>query len=493
MDSPSSSPCRAAAAELPPPYAAEDNLMLAPVGPAATLPLQILTNSNIIGAVSVTRTRKYACDVPFAVAFPEICNTMGLASSHVRIGYKWDNERVNAPVHQLSNATDWTNCLERRIGMQLRARTRTVICVIKNLNLPEETAPVTSSAPSTSIVASGKKRKSSANSPDSKKTFDFTQEYCQLKKHLECATHKGQMCFVSNVDGHHKEADREHVSLWAKEITMGNASLSKPPENIMFQDYFLPAPKRARNARDTRVDSSTNPCTPTIHVTVNTRTSTGSSRVSPSPPRPPRCSPLSTITAATANANNIDIPSSLYRTQPDTDIHASGSFRYPAVMEVLQMIDDSWLLADSGVLDFPIVVFAHDLAQYQITHVDHVPLLDTAFYVPVVLAELFVEELIAAMGRAQKGKGRMHMIEHPVEGQHLICFMGSERPLRRHVMLVVGGEHPTSYRCSCCAQANPEAVKLFSMRGIRPHVMYTHFVESPGNDEWTEVELILDR
>jgi hypothetical protein len=65
------------------------------------------------------------------------------------------------------------------------------------------------------------------------------------------------------------------------------------------------------------------------------------------------------------------------------------------------------------------------------------------------------------------------MIEHPVEGQHLICFMGSERPLRRHVMLVVGGEHPTSYRCSRCAQANPEAVKLFSMRGIRPHVMYT--------------------
>jgi hypothetical protein len=51
--------------------------------------------------------------------------------------------------------------------------------------------------------------------------------------------------------------------------------------------------------------------------------------------------------------------------------------------------------------------------------------------------------------------------------------MGSERPLRRHVMLVVGGEHPTSYRCSRCAQANPEAVKLFSMRGIRPHVMYT--------------------
>ncbi|KAJ7201814.1 hypothetical protein GGX14DRAFT_655038 [Mycena pura] len=404
-----------AAAELPPPYAAEDNLTPA-AAPAATLLFQIPTNSNIIGAVPVTQTKKYAHDIPFGIAFPEICNTMGLASPCACIGYKWENERVSAPVHQLRNAADWTHCLESGIGMQSRARTRTVICVIRNLNLPEETAPATSSAFSTSIAASVKKRKSCANpsSPDGKKTFDFTQEYRQLKKHLECAMHKGQMCFVSNVDGHHKEVDREHVSLWAKEITIGNASLSKPPANIMFQDYFLPAPKRVRDARDTRI-SSTNPCAPTIHVTVNTGTSTGSSRVSPSPPRPSRRSPLSTITAATANADNIDIPSSLYRAQPDTDVHGSSSFhdvRYPTVIEVLQMIDDSGLFADSGVLAFPVVVFADDLAQSQITHVDHVPLLDTAFYVqvvnmPAVVAELFVEESIAAMGRAQKGKGRM--------------------------------------------------------------------------------------
>ncbi|KAJ7908047.1 hypothetical protein B0H13DRAFT_1879047 [Mycena leptocephala] len=106
-----------AAAELPPPYAAEENLMpaAAPVAPAATLPLQIPTNSNIIGAAPVTQTRKYACDVPFAIAFLEICNTMGLASSRACIGYKWGNEGVSAPVHQLSNAADWTNCLESGI------------------------------------------------------------------------------------------------------------------------------------------------------------------------------------------------------------------------------------------------------------------------------------------------------------------------------------------------------------------------------------------
>jgi hypothetical protein len=87
--------------------------------------------------------------------------------------------------------------------------------LISGQNLPEETAPVTSSAASKS---STKKRKSSANSPDGKKTFDYTQEYRQLKKNLECAMHKGQMCFVSTVDGHHQDVDREHASLWAKEI-----------------------------------------------------------------------------------------------------------------------------------------------------------------------------------------------------------------------------------------------------------------------------------
>ncbi|KAJ7665714.1 hypothetical protein B0H17DRAFT_1143275 [Mycena rosella] len=401
------------AADLPPPYTAQDNAMpaaapIAPAGPA-TLPFQIPTNSNIIGAVPVTLTKTYACDVPFAVAFPEICTAMGLPSSRACIGYKWDNERVNAPVHQLSNAAAWTNCLESGLKMQKRAHVQTVVCKIRNLNLLEETAPPTASI--ATLVAAPKKRKSAAHSPDGRKTYNFTQEYRLLKKSLECATHKDQMCFVSNVDGHHKEVDQEHTSLWAKEITVGNATLSRPPENIMFQDYFLPAPKR-RNACDNRVDSSTNPCAPTIYVTVNT---SGSSHASPSPPRPPRRSPLSTITAATASANNIDIPSSLYRAQPDTDFHASASFqdvRYPMVTEVLQCINDSGLLADSGVIDFPTVIFANDLAQSQITHINQVPLLNTAFYVQVInmleaMAELFVEESIAAMGWAQKGKGRM--------------------------------------------------------------------------------------
>jgi hypothetical protein len=91
---------------------------------------------------------------------------------------------------------------------------------------------------------------------------------------------------------------------------------------------------------------------------------------------------------------------------------SSNDIRYPMVIEVVQMIDNSALFADLGELDFPVIIFADDLAHSQITHVDHVPLLDTSYYVevihmPAALGELVVKESLAAMGRAQKGKGWM--------------------------------------------------------------------------------------
>ncbi|KAJ6582009.1 hypothetical protein B0H19DRAFT_1252155 [Mycena capillaripes] len=365
--------------ELPPPYAPEDPSPPAPApapAPAAVaaapmlLQFQIPTNSNIVGAaVPVTRTKSYGRDVPFAVGYPEICHMMGLNAAHACLGYKWDKDK----------------------------------------NLPEETARAASAAASTSTGT--KKRKAPHGSVDSPKTFDYTKEYRELKKHLGCTTHKDEFCYVLPTDGHHHRVDNEHASLWAKEISVGNATSIRPPENIMFQEFFLPAPKRAhRSARNTQ--SETNLCAPTIHVTVNTGTSAGGNSVSPSPPRR---SPLGTITAATANAGNINILSSLYRSQLHSlDNDENRSFpriRYAPVTEILQQIDDSGIFADS-VLEFPAIIFADKLAQSQITHVDQVPLLDTELYVqvvhmPLVLAELFVEESITAMGRAQKGKGRL--------------------------------------------------------------------------------------
>ncbi|KAK7034200.1 hypothetical protein R3P38DRAFT_2772299 [Favolaschia claudopus] len=149
---------------------------------------------------------------------------MNIGVSAACIGYKWNKDPVNAPVNQLATHGDWEHCLEEGIGKTARARTKELLCVIRNLNLPgtaPNTAPRAAAAPA--AESGGKKRKADASptttqSPGGRKTFDYTNEYRELKNHLACATHKGENCFVSPADGHHHRVDRYLTTLWAKEI-----------------------------------------------------------------------------------------------------------------------------------------------------------------------------------------------------------------------------------------------------------------------------------
>ncbi|KAJ6607853.1 hypothetical protein B0H10DRAFT_1955897 [Mycena sp. CBHHK59/15] len=201
--------------ELPPLYTPDAPPAPAPAAAATgpTLNFEIPINSNVVGAALVTRTKHYGRGVWFSVAYVEICNVMGLDPSTASLGYKWDNEKANTVIHELSNATNWRDCIESGIGQTQQARTRKVVCMIKNLKLLEETVP------SASAVAGTKKRKSASTSAaDERKTFDFTKEHRALKAHLSCATHKGQFCYISPVDGHHELVKPYLLLLWAKEI-----------------------------------------------------------------------------------------------------------------------------------------------------------------------------------------------------------------------------------------------------------------------------------
>ncbi|KAJ7856473.1 hypothetical protein B0H14DRAFT_3642495 [Mycena olivaceomarginata] len=131
------------AGEQPPPYTpAAAPQAAAPVDVAATgmckypcvyrltfrrartlLSFEIPINGNLIGATPVSYTKKYGRSVPFATAYVEICTMMGIDHSTAALGYKWDNERANVPIHGLDNATDWKNCLDSGIGQTARART----------------------------------------------------------------------------------------------------------------------------------------------------------------------------------------------------------------------------------------------------------------------------------------------------------------------------------------------------------------------------------
>ncbi|KAJ7743068.1 hypothetical protein B0H14DRAFT_2637503 [Mycena olivaceomarginata] len=116
--------------ELPPPYtpeaAPQPTSAAATTAGGVTLAFDVPVNSNII-------------DVPFAVGYTKICKMMGLDPATACVGFKWDNERANVATHALSTKADWDNCLETGIGLTRRARSRNVVCKIRNLNLPTET------------------------------------------------------------------------------------------------------------------------------------------------------------------------------------------------------------------------------------------------------------------------------------------------------------------------------------------------------------------
>ncbi|KAJ7150732.1 hypothetical protein C8R46DRAFT_1305432 [Mycena filopes] len=84
----------------------------------------------------------------------------------------------------------------------------------------------------------------------------------------------------------------------------------------------------------------------------------------------------------------------------------------------------------------------------------------------------------------------VHEIPHPVEGMHMISFLGPQPPHRRRVPLREGA-FPARYRCTHCAATSPQCVKLFPMRSIVPHLADKHQITAPSGGDWTEVEPIL--
>ncbi|KAJ7803753.1 hypothetical protein B0H14DRAFT_2613038 [Mycena olivaceomarginata] len=360
--------------ELPPPYTPE--VQQPPPIVAATktssielilrqgLTFEIPTNSNIIGATPVTRTKIYGIAVPFAVGYGEICQMMGLDLATARISYKWDNKRTNVAAHGVANATDWKHCLESGIAL------------IYVQDLPVETAGgLASAAPN----INNKKRKSAGSSLSSseKKTFDYTKEF-------PCAEHKGDHCWVSTADRYHHRVDGEHTSLWAKEIAPGEHYVSR-----------LLRTRSQTSPRPTCVP-------PHRHSPQSMLPST----------RAPRQAPMwTTFPPPTSTATE-------YRNISAYSLENAGvgfEVHYPPVTDILQQIDDSGKFVDS--IPFPTIIFADALAEEcQITRVDHVLLFNTETYVhdfnmPPELAMIFVEQSILAMGRRERGRNEV-MITH---------------------------------------------------------------------------------
>ncbi|KAJ7647976.1 hypothetical protein FB45DRAFT_1052373 [Roridomyces roridus] len=241
--------------DLPPPYELQAPAVASAATPAVddSVTLRFDVPAKDTGTV---QTLNFGLGVPYSVGYAEICRVMGLDPLSAHLGYKWDNEGARAVVHSLANAGEWEHCLESGVGMTERARKRTVICKIQNVD-PQ-------------FPATGKRKYgASSTRPEGDTPLSYTDHYRRLKEHLKCALHEGALCFVSPVDEHHHPVDLMHATLWAKQISLGNATLSSPPDCSLFEDFDLPAPKRVRSeSPDSEAESSTCAAS-SIHVHIN--------------------------------------------------------------------------------------------------------------------------------------------------------------------------------------------------------------------------------
>ncbi|KAK7025621.1 hypothetical protein R3P38DRAFT_2418957, partial [Favolaschia claudopus] len=98
-----------------------------------SLTVEIPTNSDVIGAPLVMRTKQFKQGTPFERVFPAICQVASLDPATAWLGYKWDNDAKSAPVLELATAVDWDNCMKSGFGQMQRARKRHVMCIIHNL------------------------------------------------------------------------------------------------------------------------------------------------------------------------------------------------------------------------------------------------------------------------------------------------------------------------------------------------------------------------
>ncbi|KAH9026474.1 hypothetical protein EDB84DRAFT_1440107 [Lactarius hengduanensis] len=211
----------------------------------------------------------------------EVLHRLDRPRSEVRVVFRISGE--GGAWKDLASEYDWADGIARLVGKARSARTRAVSMEVKDMH---ESARAKSKG-----KGKGKEKRRReddippALSPDMTRQLDCL---IKLQQHVACNKHsapgKKVYCFVEqsaeDASGGHEKLTHEDMTLWAKHMSLGKATIHRPPNVIKFD--HRPA-KRARTERATptpgpsrlaRVNDSP-PCTP-------------SSVAGPSTLRPPR-------------------------------------------------------------------------------------------------------------------------------------------------------------------------------------------------------------
>ncbi|KAH9919221.1 hypothetical protein B0H21DRAFT_827440 [Amylocystis lapponica] len=166
------------------------------------------------------------------LSIPRNTGVTGAIVSHVTLVLPTDLLFIDF-FDRLLNEEELREAMFIGIGLTCRVWTRVVVMEIHNLK---------PAVPINPQKCKGLPGDETDENDELSTTLSFVKELRQLREHLNCARHPGRFCFVSPINGEHVDLNRFKLTLWAKKMFFGEASLHQPPSVLGF-DHVQKKPR----------------------------------------------------------------------------------------------------------------------------------------------------------------------------------------------------------------------------------------------------------
>ncbi|KAI9452633.1 hypothetical protein BJY52DRAFT_1226005 [Lactarius psammicola] len=158
---------------------------------------------------------------------------------------------VSGKLSYLNDEADWESALNSINTKITTARKNAVSLEVRNIAKPSSKASKASSA------RGKRRREDDAPPPMSEEQGAWHTAFKELDNALKCEAHGGH-CFVDRTGGrdNHQRLDHKIMSLWAKKMSLNEATIYTPPNMKGFDRSSTKKPRHSRG-------------TPEVHVAVN--------------------------------------------------------------------------------------------------------------------------------------------------------------------------------------------------------------------------------
>ncbi|TFK68636.1 hypothetical protein BDN72DRAFT_948678 [Pluteus cervinus] len=204
-------------------------------GTAPPKQVSVPHNTGATGPRGIRSLLRLPVDIIFGDAKDRICAHADVVPESTQLTYKLSGSRARDEPVLLSGDDDWEDAKQRLIGKITRSRGADMLMEI-HIPTPPAAAPTTPATPNTTGPVN---------------------ELRQLKERLFCQQHS-RHCYVHPTSFEHINLDVFKLTLWARKISQGEATLDRPPTCSSF-DF---SPKRATRSRRAGASSTL----PPIHV-----------------------------------------------------------------------------------------------------------------------------------------------------------------------------------------------------------------------------------